>query len=92
MMTPTTASAPPTCEARTGYTPGEFAELPLWCNSRIGLSTWTDRRGITHRACRHHRAAMQRLYPVAMYEGMDDEWDARKATIDSAILADPERP
>ena len=67
-MTPTTASAPPTCEARTGYTPGEFAELPLWCNSRVGLSTWTDQRGMTHRACRHHRTAMQRLYPVQTSE------------------------
>lgn len=63
-MTPTTSSAPPTCEAKTGVYAGEFSELPLWCNSRIGLSSWTDRRGITHRACRHHRAAMQRLYPV----------------------------
>lgn len=55
----------PTCGARVGVYAGEFSELPLWCGSRIGLTTWTDRRGITHRACRHHRGAMLYLYPAA---------------------------
>lgn len=60
----TTASGPPTCEAKTGWYAGEWSELPLWCNARVGLSTWTDRQGFTHRACRHHRAAMLHRYPA----------------------------
>lgn len=57
------ATLAPTCEARTGFYPGEFAEMPLFCGARIGLSTWTDTAGLNHRACRHHVAGMQSLYP-----------------------------
>lgn len=43
--------------------PGEFSEVPLWCNATVGLTTWTDRTGLTHRACRHHLPALLYRYP-----------------------------
>jgi hypothetical protein len=67
MTTLTAATAlAPTCEARVGFYPGEFAEVPLWCSARIGLTTWTDSSGQTHRACRHHVDGLQHRYPVAV--------------------------
>lgn len=86
-----------TCSARVGYWPGEWSEMPLFCSTSIGLTRYTDTSGIERRYCRHHGALVRYRYPekprVQMYEGMgDDEWDSRKDRIDSAILADPERP
>ena len=68
MVTETTTAAPPTCEARTGFYPGEWSEMPLWCSSTVGLTSWTDRRGMAHRACRHHVAALRFRYPEATPE------------------------
>lgn len=42
--------------------------MPLWCSSTVGLTSWTDRRGMAHRACRHHKAALQFRYPEATPE------------------------
>jgi hypothetical protein len=58
-----TASA--TCEARVGFHPGEWAEMPVFCRTFVGLTTWVDINGRTHRACRHHLAAMLRRNPQA---------------------------
>ena len=60
-----TATLAPTCEARTGFAPGEWEPMPLWCSTRIGLTVWTDRAGQTHRACRHHVAGLRYRYPEA---------------------------
>ena len=59
----TTTVATPTCEARTGFYPGEWSEMPIFCDATVGLTTWTDAGGFTHRACRHHRDALQTRYP-----------------------------
>ena len=60
----TTAAPPLTCEARTGFFPGEWSELPLWCNATVGLRSWVDANGRTHRACRHHVVALMGRYPM----------------------------
>jgi len=53
-----------TCEARTGVrTDADWPNAPLWCGATLGLTTWTDIDGRTHRACRHHLAAMLRRSP-----------------------------
>jgi hypothetical protein len=59
----TTATIRDTCEARVGFYPGEFAEMPLWCSASVGLTTWTDTDGRTRRACRHHLARMLHRFP-----------------------------
>ena len=61
----TLTSAPPPCEAKTGFRAGEWTELPVYCNATVGLTSWTDARGMTHRACRHHRSQMLYRYPAA---------------------------
>lgn len=57
------ATLAPTCEARVGVLPGDYGLTPLWCSIRLGLTVWTDRTGVTHRACRHHLAGMRSRYP-----------------------------
>ena len=61
----TVATLAPTCEARVGFGPGEWEPMPLWCNATVGLTTWTDSSGQTHRACRHHVAGLRYRYPEA---------------------------
>ena len=57
------ATLAPHCEARVGFYPGDYGELPLWCSARIALTTWTDSQGREHRACRHHVVALKRRNP-----------------------------
>jgi hypothetical protein len=82
----TTATIRDTCEARVGFYPGEFAEMPLWCSASVGLTTWTDTDGRTRRACRHHLARMLHRFPE-MYESeiADDPLGQAKATREIVI-------
>ena len=77
MTTETTAA---TCQARTGFYPGEWSEMPMFCDATVGLTTWTDAGGFTHRACRHHREALLRVYPRPyVSENHDDGLGQAKA-------------
>ena len=69
-----------TCEARTGVrTDADWPNAPLWCGATLGLTTWTDIDGRTHRACRHHLAAMLRRSPRYVSERYDDPLGQAKA-------------
>ena len=63
----TTAAPALTCEARTGFYPGEWSEMPIWCNATVGLRSWVDSNGRTHRACRHHVVALMGRYPMRQW-------------------------
>ena len=65
------STAAPTCEARVGFYPGDYGELPLWCSARIGLTVWQDHNGVTHRACRHHVDAMRARFRVQEEERVE---------------------
>ena len=60
----TTATATPHCDARVGFYPGEFSEMPLACSVTVGLDTWTDTTGRTRHGCRWHRATLRYRYPT----------------------------
>lgn len=57
-------SAPPTCDARTGYRAGEFQEEVLWCNVTVGLRSYVDRNGTERRYCASHERVVKGRYPV----------------------------
>ncbi len=79
-----TASPPPTCEARTGFTPGEFGFLPTPCGQTRGLRVLVDGQGRNHYFCAAaghgesvaiSNGAMRQFGAMPtnrpMYEGMD---------------------
>lgn len=54
----------PHCQARVGFYPGEFSEMPIACSATVGLSTWIDSTGRLRRGCRHHRSALLYRHPA----------------------------
>jgi len=77
----------PACEARTGFYPGEWSEMPLYCQATVGLTTWRDSGGFTHRACRHHRDAMQRRYPVTSITARRDAFEEGRLSFERSGLS-----
>jgi hypothetical protein len=81
-----------TCEARVGVRAGEFAELPIWCSASVALTTWVDINGRTHRACRHHLAAMLRRNPERyLSEIADDPLGQAKAAREISDFKTPDQ-
>ena len=58
-------AAPPTCDARTGVLPGTHGFDPLWCGTRVGLTSYTDRTGTVRHYCRHHGALVRHRFQPA---------------------------
>jgi hypothetical protein len=73
-----------TCDAKVGVrTDAEWPDAPIWCSASVALTTWVDINGRTHRACRHHLAAMLRRNPERyLSEIADDPLGQAKAARD----------
>ncbi len=55
-----------TCDARTGVRVGDWGdEEPLWCNATVGLTRYTDTRGVERAFCRHHGTFVLHRFPAA---------------------------
>jgi hypothetical protein len=81
-----------TCEARVGFHPGEWAETPVFCRTSVGVTTWVDLNGRTHRACRHHLAAMLRRNPERyVSEIADDPLGQMKAAREISDFKTPDQ-
>ena len=52
-----------------------------------GLTTWRDSGGFTHRACRHHRDAMQRRYPVTSITARRDAFEEGRLSFERSGLS-----
>ena len=53
------------CSWRTGYRAGDFGEVPIGCETTVGVRTYRDRSGIVRGHCAAHRDEVIGRWPAA---------------------------
>jgi hypothetical protein len=93
MTTPPTP-AEPTCQARTGLTPGAFGFIPVPCEQTRGLRVLIDAAGEVHRFCPaagHAEAvamrfgAIRQLMAMSRHDEDHDLYDRFDATCGDCV-------
>lgn len=75
MVTATTTQAPPTCDAHaTGRAATDWGFVSLPCQTRVGLRSFFDQRGVVRYYCAapEHKANVERRFGVAPVDHDED--------------------